>query len=86
MPYRSRPISDLNRKVSWSYGIRSPLRSGLVGARFCCRDAAPVAFGRGGHETKTSSAHGGAAGKEAREMSGATACPGHEEGMVGGMA
>jgi hypothetical protein len=44
-----------------------------------------VAVGRGGHETKTSTAQGGAAGKEAREVPGATAFPGHEMRMVRGM-
>lgn len=61
------------------------LGSGLIGTRFCCRHAAPVAVGLGGHETKTSTAQGGAAGKEAREVPGATAFPGHEMRMVGGM-
>lgn len=63
----------------------SPLGSGLIGTRFCCRHAAPVAVGRGGHETKTSTAQGGAAGKEAREVPGATPFPGHEMRMVRGM-
>ena len=63
----------------------SPLGSGLIGTRFCCRHAAPVAVGRGGHETKTSTAQGGAAGKEAREVPGATPFPGHEMRVVRGM-
>ena len=63
--------------------VTSPRGSGLVGAGFGCRHAAAVAVGHGGHETKISTAKGAAGSAAARQVSGATACPGHEVRMVG---